>query len=156
VSRSQFFIITSAIVFLLERILPALVPWPIFIFPVFVIFFLLTSKNDIREISYIAVAAIVFDFFSGYHFGFMTLVTLSVTLVIFFFKTRFNSSSQSPFSLALYLLIFIFVFFAILSIKSNPRLILTQAPIVITETLILFVIFTLWFRIIRVSPKQHE
>ena len=152
----QFFVITSIVIFFLERVLPALVPWPIFIFPVFTILFMLTSKNDIREISYIAVVALIFDFFSGYRFGFMTLAILAVALAIFFFKTRFNSSSQSPFSLALYTLIFIFLYFVLLSIKSDPRLIIIPAPAVITETLILFVIFILWFRVVRVSAKQHE
>ena len=155
-TRLQFFIITSVVIFVLERVLPALFPSPIFIFPVFAILFLLTSKHDADELVYVIIAALFFDFFSGYRFGFMTLAILAVALAMYFFKTRFNSSSQSPFSLASYSLIFIFIFFAILSIQSDPRLIITQGPAIITETLILFVIFILWFRVVRVSAKQHE
>ena len=157
-SRQQFFIVTSAIIFVIERVLPTLVSWPIFIFPVFVILFMLTrptfvsqnlggqaSKSDVREISYVAIATLVFDFFSGYYFGFFTIAMLVVVLAIFFFKTRFNINPQSFFPLAIYTLIFTFVYFALLSIKSDPRLILTQAPVIVAETLILFLVFNLAF-----------
>jgi hypothetical protein len=136
-----------------------LVSWPIFIFPVFVIIFLLTrptfasqnlggqaSKSDTREISYIAVTAIVFDFFSGYTFGFSTLAILIIDLAIFFFKTRLNVNPRALFSLAVYTLIFVFLYFILLSIQSNSRIIIDQAVIIVTETLILFLIFVRIFR----------
>ena len=150
-TRPQFFILGSVVIFLLERALPTLTSWPIFIFPIFVILFLLVSKNDADELVYVAIAVLIFDFFSGYTFGFLALAILAVALAIFFFKTRFNVNSQSFFSLAIYTFIFAFVYLALLSIRSNPRLIITQIPTIVTETTILFLIFNFAFR--RVKNK---
>ena len=52
---------------------------------------------------------------------------------------------------ALYLLIFIFIFSALLSITSGPGLIITQAPVIITETLVLFLVFTFLFRLTKIK-----
>lgn len=145
-SRTQFFVITSAVIFLLERVLPVLTSWPLFIFPVFAILFLLSSKNDAEELVFVVAISLFFDFFSGYTFGFSTLAILAVVLAVFFFKTRFNVNSQSFFSLAIYTLVFTFAYFAALSIKSAPSLIISQTPTVIIETLILFALFVFSFR----------
>ncbi|OGN05167.1 MAG: hypothetical protein A2831_01640 [Candidatus Yanofskybacteria bacterium RIFCSPHIGHO2_01_FULL_44_17] len=144
--RLQFFVTMSVVIFVVERILPLMVSWPIFIFPVLAILFMLTSKNEAREMSYIVIASLFFDFFSGYIFGWATLIILAVVLIIFFFKTRFNVSSQPILSLAIYTLIFTFVYFAILSVKSDLRFMTSQSTAIIIETLILFLIFNFTFR----------
>lgn len=123
-----------------------LIQGPIFIFPVFAIFFILTGKNDAREITYIAAASVFFDFFSGYTFGFSTFIILVIVLAVFFFKTRFSVNHKSFLSLAVYTMIFTFAHFAILSVKSEPQLIVSQAAAIITETMILFLIFVLTHR----------
>ncbi len=153
-SRPQFFIIVSAMIFLLERVLPTLVSWPIFIFPVFAILFLLTSKNDVNEFVYVVIAAFIFDPFSGYSFGTVTVVTFVIIAAIFWFKASFNVNAQSFLSLAAYTLIFVFLYFALLSIKSDPKLIITQAHVIVIETLVLFTIFILWTNIFPVRAKN--
>lgn len=119
-----------------------LTSWPVFIFPVFVILFMLTSKNDTGELPYVAVASLIFDFFSGYRFGFFTFAILAVVLAIFLFKTRFNVDPRSLFSLAVYTLLFIFAYFATLLIKSDLRLMISQAPVIIIQAMAIFLIFT--------------
>lgn len=145
-SRVKFFIIISATVFILERILLLVTNWPVFIFPVFVIIFLLTSRHDAYELVYVVPLALIFDFLSGYGFGFTTIAILAVALLIYFFKTRFNVEPGSFLALAIHSLIFTFIYFAILSIRSRPILILDQAVIITTETLILFFVFRFLLR----------
>lgn len=140
-SRINFFIIISAVVFVLERILPLVTNWPVFIFPVFVIIFLLTSRHDADELVYVIPVALIFDFFSGYGFGFTTIAIMAIALLIYFFKTRFSVEPGSFLALAIYSLIFTFVYFAILSIRSGPHLIINQVSVIIAETLISFLIF---------------
>lgn len=144
-SRPQFFLISSAIIFLLERILPTLTSWPVFIFPVFIILFILTSKSDTDELVYVPAASLFFDFFSGYRFGFFTLAVLTVVLAIFLFKTRFNVSRQSLFSLVIYTFIFTFAYFAIISIMSSPRFLIDQAYTIMVEVIVVFIMFNLVF-----------
>ncbi len=120
--------------------------WQIFIFPVFVIIFLLTSKRDGEELVYVMIAAFIFDFFSGYRFGFMTFVILVIALAIYLFKTRFNVEPRSFLSLAIYSLIFTLLYFTILSTWSKPSLIIDQFPIITTETLISFFVFNFLFK----------
>ncbi len=145
-SRIGFFLVTSAAILFLERILSALTHWPIFIFPVFVFLFMLSSKRDVDESLYVIGVSFIFDFFSGYHFGFFTLVITFMTVAIFFFKTRFSINHQSLFSLAINCFIFVFVYFAILSVGSNMEIMLDQAFFIITETVIVFLIFNLLLR----------
>lgn len=125
-------------IFLLERVLPTLTSWPLFIFPVFVIFFMLTSKSDAHDLLHIAAAALIFDFFSGYRFGFMTFAILAVTLAIVLFKTRFNVNPRFLFFLEIYAIIFIFTYFIILSIRSESSILLSQVLIIILETIVIF------------------
>ena len=153
-SRAQFFIIGSAVIFLLERALPALTSWPVFIFPVFVILFMLVSRNNAADLPYITIAAIIFDFFSGYPFGFFTIAILGLVAAIFIFKSRFNVEPTSFISLAIYLLLFVFAYFALVSIKSNSAILLSQAPVIIIETLIIFALFVLAARLTNAKFRK--
>ena len=145
-SRTQFFIIGSAVIFLLERGLPALTNWPFFIFPVFVILFMLVSCNNAADLPHVTVATLLFDFFSGYPFGFFTIAILGLAVAIFIFKSRFNVEPTSFIPLAIYSLLFVFAYFVIVSIKSKSAILLSQVPIIITETLIVFSLVILMAR----------
>ena len=155
-SRLQFFIIGSAVIFLLERVLPVLASWPLFIFPVFIILFMLTSKSDADELVYVFAASFIFDFFSGYRFSFFTFTIFAVVLAIFLFKTRFNVSRQSLFSLAIYTFIFTFAYFAIISIKSSPRFLIAQAYTIMAEVIVVFIMFNLAFRKVKPTGIARE
>lgn len=144
-SRPQLILTGSLVLFLLERILPTLIYWPVFIFPVFVILFMLTSRNGAREIPYIVVISLVFDFFSGYHYGFMIIIILFIVSAIIFFKTYFSVDPQSFLSLAVYTLVFSFAYFALISIKSGFRIgeLITRIPTITIEIAAVFIVFNL-------------
>lgn len=145
-SRPQFFIIGSAVIFLLERALPALTSWPLLLFPVFAILFLLTSKNDAGEFVYVIITALIFDFFSGYIFGIFTFAVLAMALGIFLFKTRISVNHNSFFLTFIYSLIFIFMFLALLSIQSSPRILFSTAFIVLIQAAVIVAPFTMLLR----------
>ena len=143
-------------IFALERALPAMTSWPVFIFPVFVILFMLTrpphsymsvgaSKNNAADLSYITIASLFFDFFSSFRFGFFTLTILAVSVSIYLFKIRFSVGSTSFFSTLIYSLIFVFEFFVLLSTKSNLQLVVTQIPIIIVETMTILLLTRVFF-----------
>lgn len=139
-TKHQFFAVGSAVIFLLERALPALTNLPLFFFPVFVILFFLTSKNHIADLPYVAVAALFFDFFSGYRFGFFTAAILTTCLLMHLFKSRISVNTQSFFSLFFYSLFFIFGFLILLSFQ--PRLfMISWLPILIETVAISLLIF---------------
>jgi len=142
-SRAQFFVIGSAVIFVVERVLPALTSWPVFIFPVFVILFMLTSKNDARDLTLVASSSIVFDLFSGSSFGSFTLIMLAVCLMIYLFKNWIKVEPDSFFTLAIYTAVFTFSYFAILSVKIGSWLIPQTASVIVVETLIFFAFFVL-------------
>lgn len=138
-TRPKFFIISSAIIFILERILQPLFSFPIFIFPVFVILFVLTSKKDTDELPYIIIASFIFDFFSGFTFGWLTVAILVVFITIYLVKAFFNIDGKSPVLSLVISLIFIFEYFLLLSIKTSPRLLIFQAPLIFSESVILLI-----------------
>ncbi|MEK7151249.1 MAG: hypothetical protein AAB784_00850 [Patescibacteria group bacterium] len=144
-SRLQFFAVILTVIFVIERILSMLISWPIFIFPIFIILFLLTSKNDTDELSYVVGATLFFDFFSGFTFGLLTIATFAVSLIIHFLKNRLNINRQSVVSLLIFSLIFIFIYFAILSIALNSRLIINQFLTILIETIIMLLVFIIAF-----------
>lgn len=135
-SRVQFFVIGSAVIFVLERALPALISWPLFLFPVFAVLFLLTSKSDAADLPYVAAASIFFDFFSGRQFGFFTLTLMTICLSIYLFKGRINTNAESFFSLFFYSLIFVFGFLLLLSFQLSfqPWPFIISWPPILTET----------------------
>ncbi|MBI2062944.1 MAG: hypothetical protein HYT61_01735 [Candidatus Yanofskybacteria bacterium] len=148
-SRFKFFLITSAAIFFMERFLPTLASWPVFIYPIFVVIFMLSCKNNTGELSYIVAVSFVFDFFSGYRLGFFTFAILFLALAIFLFKTRFNISQHSLLSFVVYTIIFIFAYFAIFSIGSSSRLIVDRFFFIIIETAAVFLIINFLLRYVK-------
>ncbi|MEK7153989.1 MAG: hypothetical protein AAB792_00330, partial [Patescibacteria group bacterium] len=137
---TKFFIISSAVIFVLERVLSIVVPWPIFIFPVFVVLFGLLSTGDILAyLPYVAVAAIFFDFFSGLPFGWFTIAMLAVFLTIYLAHHFLNIGSGSFVFTALLYLVFITEYFLLLSIRSSPRFVISQAAVIAAEAIILLI-----------------
>lgn len=144
-TQTKFFI-SSAIIFVLERTLSVVAPWPIFIFPVFVVLFGLSSAGGILAyLPQVAVVALFFDFFSGLTFGFMTIAILAVFLTIYLAKTFFNVDGKSPIILFAVSLVFLVEYFLILSIKISPRALVPQAPIILVETVVLFILMKFFF-----------
>lgn len=138
-TRTKFFIISSAIIFILERVLQPLFSFPIFIFPIFIILFGLLNAGDILAyLPHVAIAALFFDFFSGIPFGWLTIVMLAVFLTIYLARNFLNISSGSLVFTAVLYLVFVFEYFFLLSIRT-PRLVISQIAIILAEAMILLI-----------------
>jgi hypothetical protein len=146
-SQTKFFIISSAAIFVLERALSVISPWPVFIFPVFVVLFGLSVAGDILAyLPHVAVAALFFDFFSGFPFGWFTLAILAVFISIYLAKTFFNINGKPPIFSLVVSLIFVFEYFLLLSIKTSLGALVSQAPLILTESAILLFLMRFLFQ----------
>ena len=139
-TRTHFFIISSVIIFILERVLQPLFSFPVFIFPVFIVLFGLLSAGDILVyLPHVAIAALCFDFFSGLPFGWMTIAILAVFLTIYLARSFLNiSSGLLIFTVVLYL-VFITEYFFLLSIRISPRFLISQIAFISVEAIILLI-----------------
>ena len=146
-TQTKFFIISSAIIFALERVLQPLFSLPIFIFPIFIVLFGLLSAGDILAyLPHVAIATLCFDFFSGLPFGWMTIAMLAVFLTIYLARSFLNiRSGPLIFTAALYLF-FIFEYFFLLSFRTSPHLVISQAPLILAESAILLILMKPLFR----------
>lgn len=149
-SRPQFFIIASVVIFVVERVLPMLVFWPVFIFPVFAILFMLTSRNDFHDLLYVIAASIFFDFFSGLTLGFMTLAILVVCLSIFLAKKFISIDGHSAISTFAFGLIFTAEYILLFSFGSSIGAILQNWLFILIETTILSIVFIFLFRRVKI------
>ena len=139
-ARTKFFIIFSAVIFILERILQPLISFPIFIFPVFIVLLGLLSAGDILAyLPHVAIAALCFDFFSGLPFGWFAIAMLAVFLTIYLARSFLNISNGSLIFIAVLYLVFIAEYFFLLSLKNSPRMVISQAPLILTEVVILLI-----------------
>ena len=155
-TRTKFFIISSVIIFVLERVLSAVVPWPVFIFPVFTILFGLSIAGDILAyLPHIAIAALFFDFFSGLPFGWFTIAILVVFLTIYLARNFLSVGGESLIFALVFSLIFIFEHFFLLSIKTSPRLVISQAPLILFESVILLIFMRVIFRKVINRPSSN-
>ncbi len=146
-TRPQFFIISSAVIFILERVFQPLFSFPVFIFPVFIVLFGLLSAGDILTyLPQVAIAALCFDFFSGLPFGWFTIAIFAVFLTIYLARSFLNiRSGPLIFTAALYLF-FIFEYFFLLSFRTSPHLVISQAPLILAESAILLILMKPLFR----------
>ena len=67
-----FFIAGTLGIYLVSKIFQAFYYSDFLLFPAVVIFFLLVSERESRDIWYVVAAVIWWDLFSGFEFGFMT------------------------------------------------------------------------------------
>lgn len=145
-SRLQFFITSSAVIFLLERILPSLISVQIFFFPVFVILFILTSRDEARELSYIVIPSIFFDVFAGFYFGLFTGSILILYLLICLFKKMIKVEADAYFLIFIYSVFFSFAFIVMISTPSSIVSAIVQWRQIISQTIIVFIVFLIFSR----------
>ena len=146
-TQTKFFIIFSVIIFVLERVFQPLFSFPVFIFPLFVIFFGLSAAGDILiYLPYLAIVALFFDFFSGLPFGWMIIAILIVFLTIHLARKFLDITNRSLIYTATFYLIFVFEYFFLLSIKTSPHFLVSQSWFIMIESLILMVLFRFIFR----------
>lgn len=139
-TRTKFFIISSAIIFVLERIFQPLFSFPVFIFPVFVVLLGLLSVGDILAyLPHVAIAVLCFDFFSGLPFGWFTIAMLAVFLTIYLARSFLNINNGSLIFTAVLYLVFIFEYFFLLSVRVSPRFVISQIVVIAAEAIILLV-----------------
>lgn len=138
----QFLIAVSSI-FLAERLLP------FSIYPFFTIFVLLRSSVFKQDFTRIMLVSPVFDLFSGFNFGFFSLVILFLALSIKLVGKLLTFTSQSGFITYLTWLIFTVETILLFMIKISPPFLLNRWPVILSQALAVFLIFSLtefWFR----------
>ncbi len=154
-TQTKFFIISSAIIFVLERVLQPLFSFPIFIFPVFIVLFGLLNAGDILAyLPHVAIAALFFDFFSGLPFGWFTIAILAVFLTIYLARSFLNIGRGSFIFTAVLYLVFIAEYFFLLSIRISPRFVISQAPLIFIEAVTLFIFMRVMF--IKASSRPSS
>ncbi len=138
-TRPKFFIISSAIIFVLERVLSVMTPWPSFVFPIFVILFaLLYPENTSADLFYIVPSVLFFDFFSGFTFGLLTIAILAVFLTIYLVRNFLSISGRSLVFTVVLSLVLVFEYFLLLSIKM-PRMLVSQIPVILAEAIVVLI-----------------
>lgn len=147
--RSKFFIIASAIIFIVERILQSAVYWPVLIFPIFAVLFILVNSDDATGLFFVAGASIVFDFFSGFKLGVFTLAILAAYLLAHLFKKYFNVNPKSLPSLFLFSVICVLAFAALLSLGYSLGSLVSEAKAILAETAVLSL---LMLALIKIKP----
>jgi hypothetical protein len=141
-----YFYLFACLLFAVERIFQIIFNFPVFIFPVFAVLFILHSREEVRDLAGVIVMSLLFDLFSGFGFGIYTFAIFAVCVTIYFLKTRMNISAKTFISSAVLSVIFIFEFFLILSLMSSPRVLLSWAGWMIGETIVLVILFDLILR----------
>jgi hypothetical protein len=146
-TQTKFFIIFSVIIFVLERIFQPLFSFPVFIFPLFAIFFGLSAAGDILiYLPYLAIVALFFDFFSGLPFGWMTIAVLAVFLTIYLARNFLDIAGKPLLFISAIYLVFVFEYFFLLSIESSLHFVVSQSWFILIESLILMALFKFIFR----------
>jgi hypothetical protein len=110
-----------------------------FIFPVFIVLFMLVRSAG-SDLPYVVGASLIFDFFSGFSFGWVTISILAVYFSIHLAKNFISVSGSSFVLLVLMSLLFVIEYFLILSVKVPRAALLTGFPFLILETIIISVL----------------
>ena len=136
------FLTSAAVIFVLERLLPFIITWPIFLFPVFAVILLLKSRDLNQTAGRLALTGLVFDFFSGYEFGRLTLVLLVLIFSIFLAKKVLVINPSSFLSLLIFSVLFGAEYLILLSFKFSAGELWFQLPFWFLQCLIVLFIFT--------------
>lgn len=143
------FISSAVVIFISEWILAFLIPWPIFLFPVFAVILLLKSGDLSQTAGRLVLAGLVFDFFSGYEFGRLTLVLLALTFSIFLAKKVLAINPSSFLSLLIFSVLFGAEYLILFSFKLSVREFWFQLPFWFLQCLAVLFIFIFakrWFQ----------
>jgi len=140
------FIIVLLIIFALERLLPFLIPARLAIFPVFAVFYLISSHEFNRDFWRIILVSFFFDPFSGLVFGFFALSVAVVGLSIYFAKKYFKIVNPSFFSSLIIILFFLTEYFMISLINFRDYRMLLKLPLTLAENAIIFLVLALIFK----------
>ncbi len=147
--KNYFFIISAVIIFVLEWFQP-LVHYPFFLFPVFVVPFLLLSRDNVSDLLPVVLASLFFDFFSGFRFGFSTLVILGIFLSIHLIKNFIDIDPRAPVIIFLLACVFVVEYILLFSILSPLTLGFSNLSVIFVETGILFIFtFFMFDRIVK-------
>lgn len=139
------FINSTVVIFISEWILAFLIPWPIFLFPVFAVTLLLKSRNLNQTTGRLVFAGLAFDFFSGYEFGRLTLALLVLIFSIFLAKKVLAINPSSFLSLLIFSVLFGAEYLILFSFKVSVGELWFQLPFWFLQCLIILLIFTITF-----------
>lgn len=117
-----------------------LTDWPLFVFPLFVIIFILLGRNLVSDITYAAVAGIFFDPFSGYNLGLFMIAILVVSFGTQALKRRINIDRSSFFLVFIFSAIFITLFLIVISSGRAMNSVLKIAPELLVQIVFMNII----------------
>lgn len=131
----------------MERLLPFIFFRPIFIFPIFVILYLLVSADFGRDIARIIIASLFFDLFSGFPLGYLTLVMIIIGISIFLIKKQFMIVSGWFHIWGILFFCFLIIeFLTISSILVSPPYLLEKMPMILLESVGLYLVMLIMFK----------
>lgn len=144
------FILVIAVIFFAERLLPFLFFRPMFIFPVFVILFLLASDDFGRDIIRVIIASLFFDLFSGFSLGYFTLAITVMGVSVYFIKKQFMVVSGWSYIWGiLFFCLLIIEFLAMSSVLISRSYLLEKLPVILLEGVVLYLVMLVIFKKMR-------
>lgn len=148
-SKPTFFIIAIPVIFFLEHLHP-LVRRPLFVFPVFIILFILISRRSSGNLGYVVASSLIFDIFSGFAFGWLTGAVLAVYLTALAIKKFIAISLDSWLKLIILTILLTGEYVLLMLIKSDIRVLADNAVSIIGQTAIFAAIFVLIFKKLKI------
>lgn len=108
-----------------------------FTFPIFAIAFLVAGHNRLRDLLWLILASLVFDFFSGFEFGFLTGLIIILAPCIQLTRKFLTINSRSLISLLFFSIIFSLGFFFLLMFQLPPRHIFSRLPQLLVQSAVI-------------------
>lgn len=119
------FLLITALIFGLERLLP-LTGLAISIFPLFLILFLLKSKNYPNDFNWLVGPTLAFDFFSGIQFGLFSLLILGAAGIIYLARQKLAVDQNRLISFFFFYFIFVMGYGVLFWLKlPRPQFLIT-------------------------------
>lgn len=140
--RWYYFLVIVLVIFLAERLLPATGLVSISLFPLFAIILLLRSQNYVTDFWRVVISGLIFDGFSGFGFGFLTLIIFLLGLTIYLARNELAISQRSWFSSLTFFILFVIEYQALFLLKSPRHYLIASLPAALAYSLIFYWLLT--------------
>jgi hypothetical protein len=143
-------------IFIFERLLPFVSPFPVFIYPIFLVFYLLNSSKFSRDFMILFFVSIFFDLFSGYSFGYFTIAMVTMSGIIFYGKKQFMTNNHPVFSGISFIAIFILLYFGCILYLIPSMNLIDQLPILLISSFLVYFIMYFCIMLNQRLKLGHE
>ncbi len=148
-TRGYHFVIIVGLIFLFDRLSPIMAIHFIYLFPIFTVMILLGSPKYIQDFQRLAIAGFIFDPFSGFTFGFFSLIIFTMGLTIYLARKQLSVDQNSLFPSIIFFLIFMTEFHFLLAIKLPLNYLVTVLPETLGYSIIFYLLFFFTFQKLR-------